>query len=95
MPSFITGFVKYCKRSVSPTHVTEQDDQAVTRIPTNSSTTSSDDSHLDLYKCFSKHLNDPMRISDRPDMVGQFHDPMSIGKKHSSLVGHDVTHTGA
>lgn len=43
---------------------------------------------------FGKHLNDPMRISDRPDMVGHFHDPMSIGK-HTTAVGRDVTHTGA
>ncbi|CAO3617562.1 unnamed protein product [Cunninghamella blakesleeana] len=43
---------------------------------------------------FGKHLNDPMRISDRPDMIGHFHDPMSIGKNMTS-VGCDVTHTGA
>lgn len=43
---------------------------------------------------FGKHLNDPMRISDRPDMIGHFHDPMSIGK-NMTTVGRDVTHTGA
>jgi hypothetical protein len=92
----MSGFLKRCKRSVVP--APQEDGSTVTRIPTNSSTASSCSSTYyanDPYRAFGKHSNDPMRISERPDMVGQFHDPMSIGNKHSVLVGHDVTYTGA
>jgi hypothetical protein len=40
-----------------------------------------------------KYLNDPMRTTNYPDVVGYYYDPMSCGPRVS--VGYDVTNTGA
>jgi hypothetical protein len=80
MSSFKSGFLKYCKSSIAP-----QD--------TGAYGANNKMSHHPVMP--AKHLNDPVRISDRPDVVGQFFDPMSIGSQQSTMVGTDVTDTGA
>lgn len=43
-----------------------------------------------------KYLNDPMRITSTPDVLGHFHDPMSLhckGRRPPS--SYDFTNTGA
>ncbi|KAI7907342.1 uncharacterized protein BX663DRAFT_495598 [Cokeromyces recurvatus] len=43
-----------------------------------------------------KYMNDPMRTTNHPDIVGYYYDPMSCdGHRNHVSVGYDVTNTGA
>ncbi|CDH52352.1 predicted protein [Lichtheimia corymbifera JMRC:FSU:9682] len=43
-----------------------------------------------------KYLNDPMRITSTPDVLGHFHDPMSLHYKgRRAPFSYDFTNTGA
>ncbi|KAG2212375.1 hypothetical protein INT47_001736 [Mucor saturninus] len=46
-----------------------------------------------------KFMNDPMRTSNHPDVVGYYYDPMSCGRPHNGhyvyATGTDCTNTGA
>jgi hypothetical protein len=40
-----------------------------------------------------KYMNDPVRTTNHPDIVGYYYDPMSCGQ--CITVGYDCTNTGA
>jgi hypothetical protein len=45
-----------------------------------------------------KYMNDPMRTTNRPEVVGYYYDPMSCGSPrvgYTSSAGYDCTNTGA
>lgn len=45
-----------------------------------------------------KYMNDPMRTTNRPEVVGYYYDPMSCGSPrvgHVVSSGYDCTNTGA
>jgi hypothetical protein len=45
-----------------------------------------------------KYMNDPMRTTNYPDVIGYYYDPMSVGKARPGYVvsaGYDCTNTGA
>ncbi|ORX59586.1 hypothetical protein DM01DRAFT_1333054 [Hesseltinella vesiculosa] len=81
MANFMNLVKKYYQRTVEPQ---EQDAKSTRKFQ-----------YHRHPKTFGKFSNDPMKIADRPDVVGYFNDPMSLGRKPSIHVGHDVTDTGA
>ncbi|KAI9366285.1 hypothetical protein BD770DRAFT_375837 [Pilaira anomala] len=85
----------FSKKNAITTTEEEHFDDSMSTASTIAPSKSAFDSFLAAFST-EKFMNDPMRTSNHPEVVGYYYDPMSCARRgYVSNAGFDCTNTGA